>query len=407
MNVEGKLRLREVNADDFGAMRSKFVVVKNIIDELHGTSQMAMSRSQINHLMERYYHLGEVEDAYEIFGGYTNRSFGVIVRDEEGNLKDYFIRKYKVDATASDIEIEHRLVEHAYDNGMGDNISNVIRTVDGKSYVQLEEEKEGQRIRRYFAVYTYLDGNDDYDWINTNMTPGEDREFSAMLARFHNSVYGFDPGQKAEPKIMDMMNSLPEYFVNCNKIPGLDPNDRFDMLFRDIREEVIQDCKRVKEGISPVTLAEMPMCVCHCDYHPGNVKWFHGRCVGCFDFDWSKLDYRLFDVCYAMMYTCSSWEAQTDGTLWLDRCGYFLDGYTKFIKEEGTGLPGFTDAEKEAFPMMFMASCIYLVNWCTCYYSDFEGLNEFEYFYYLAHTLKLLHYVDEHADDLKELISKF
>ena len=34
MNFEGKLRLREGNADDFGAMRSKFVVVKNIIDDL-------------------------------------------------------------------------------------------------------------------------------------------------------------------------------------------------------------------------------------------------------------------------------------------------------------------------------------------------------------------------------------
>ena len=73
MNIEGKLRLREVNADDFGAMRSKFVVVKNIIDELHDTSQMAMCRSQLNHLMDHYYHLGEIVDAYEIFGGYTNR----------------------------------------------------------------------------------------------------------------------------------------------------------------------------------------------------------------------------------------------------------------------------------------------------------------------------------------------
>ncbi len=406
MNIEGKLRLREVNADDFGAMRSKFVVVKNIIDELHDTSQMAMSRSQLNHLMDHYYHLGEIVDAYEIFGGYTNRAFGVIIRDQEGNLKDYFVRKFNKNATAADITVEHKLVEHAAANGMGSDISNVIRTVDGDSFVQLEEEKEGKRIRRYFAVYTFLEGDDDYDWINTKMTPGEDREFAKMLAKFHNSINGFNPGEKAEAKILDMMNELPSYLVECNKIPGIPETDRFDMLFREIREDMIQYCSKVLRHITPELQVGMPQCVCHCDAHPGNVKWDHGRCVGMFDFDWSKLDYRLFDVCYALMYTCASWDAQTDGTIWLDRCSYFLDGYTKFLREEGS-MTTFTDSEKKAFPYMMIASCLYLVNWCTCYYDDFEGLNEYEYFYYLAHTVKMIHFVDNSLEEFRHLIDQF
>ena len=287
-----------------------------------------------------------------------------------------------------------------------DEISTVIRTVDGKSYVQLEEEKEGKRIRRYFAVYTYLVGDDDYDWINTKMTPGEDREFAKMLAKFHDCVNGFNPGEKAEPKIMDMMDQLPSFFVECNKLPGLEPTDRFDMLFRDIREDMIQYCKKVKEKITPEMLAGMPMCVCHCDAHPGNVKWDHGKCVGIFDFDWAKLDYRLFDICYALMYACASWDAQTDGTLWLDRCGYFLDGYSKYLREHGT-LSTLTDSEKEAFPYMMLAACLYLVNWCTCYYEDFENLSEYEYFYYLAHTVKLIHYVDTHSEELRKLAQQF
>lgn len=405
MNFEGKLRLREVNADDFGAMRSKFVVLKNIIGEMYETSQMAMSRSQLNHLMAHYYHLGEIVDACEIFGGYTNRAFGVVVRDENGELHDYFVRKYKRDITAADIEVEHALVEYSAAHGM-DEISTVIRTIDGKSFVQLEEEKEGQRIHRYFALYTYLPGNDDYDWINTKLSPEEDRDFARIVAKFHNSVNGFNPGEKAEAKIMDMMDQLPSYFVECNKLPGISPTDRFDMLFRDIREDMIQYCLKVKEKITPQLLAEMPMCVCHCDAHPGNVKWDHGKCVGIFDFDWAKLDYRLFDVCYAIMYTCSSWEAHTDGTIWLDRAGFFLDGYTRFLKEEGT-MPSLTDAEKEAFPYMMLASCLYLVNWCTCYYADFENLNEFEYFYYLAHTVKMIRFVDTHSKQLRKLAAQF
>ncbi|MGI5874784.1 MAG: phosphotransferase [Bacillota bacterium] len=406
MNIEGKLRLKEVNADDFGAMRSKFVVVKNIIDELHGTSQMAMSRSQLNHLMDHYYHLGEIVDAYEIFGGYTNRAFGVIIRDKDGNLKDYFVRKYNKNTTAADIIVEHKLVDYSAAHGMGSAINNVIRTVDGQSFVQLEEEKEGKRIRRYFAVYTYLQGDDDYDWINTKLTPGEDRDFAKMLARFHNSINGFNPGEKAEPKIMDMMDQLPGYFVECNKLPGISPTDRFDMLFNDIREDMIQYCEKVKRHITAELQVGMPQCVCHCDVHPGNVKWDHGKCIGMFDFDWAKLDYRLFDICYALMYTCASWDAQTDGTIWLDRCGYFLDGYTKFLNEEGT-LTTLTDSEKKAFPYMMLAACLYLVNWCTCYYDDFEGLNEFEYFYYLAHTVKMIHFVDDHLEDFAALAQQF
>ncbi len=406
MNIEGKLRLKEVNADDFGAMRSKFVVVKNIIDELHGTSQMAMSRSQLNHLMDHYYHLGEIVDAYEIFGGYTNRAFGVIIRDKDGNLKDYFVRKYNKNTTAADITVEHKLVDYSAAHGMGSAINNVIRTVDGQSFVQLEEEKEGKRIRRYFAVYTYLQGDDDYDWINTKLTPGEDRDFAKMLARFHDSINGFNPGEKAEPKIMDMMDQLPGYFVECNKLPGISPTDRFDMLFNDIREDMIQYCEKVKRHITAELQVGMPQCVCHCDVHPGNVKWDHGKCIGMFDFDWAKLDYRLFDICYALMYTCASWDAQTDGTIWLDRCGYFLDGYTKFLNEEGT-LTTLTDSEKKAFPYMMLAACLYLVNWCTCYYDDFEGLNEFEYFYYLAHTVKMIHFVDDHLEDFAALAQQF
>lgn len=405
MNCEGKLRLRKVNADDFGAMRSKFVVVKNIVDELYGTSEMAMSRSQLNHLVEHYYQLGTVIDAYEIFGGYTNRSFGIIVRDEKGDLHDYFVRKYKKDATAADIEVEHALIEYAAAHGM-DEISTVIRTRDGKSFVQLEEEKEGERIRRYFAIYTFLDGDDDYDWINTEMTPEEDREFARILAKFHDSVNGFDPGEKAEPKIMDMMKNLPTCFVECNKGMCVDSCDRFDMLWKESREDLIQHCDKVLKHITPELMVRMPMSVCHCDAHPGNVKWDHGKCVGIFDFDWAKLDLRLFDVCYALVYACSSWRAHSDGTLYFDRCRYFLDGYNDYLKEHGTLTP-LTEAEKEAFPYMMIAGGLYLANWCTCYYADYEVLSEYEYFYYLAHTVRLIHFFDKHIDDLKELISHY
>ena len=62
----------------------------------------------------------------------------------------------------------------------------------------------------------------------------------------------------------------------------------------------------------------------HCDYHPGNLKWVDEQGVGLFDFDWSKLDYRLFDVAQGIAYFCSSWEGPDDGDVRLDKAAIFV-----------------------------------------------------------------------------------
>ncbi len=401
MDVEGKLQLKDVDADDFGAMRSQFVVMKRIVDELYATSEMAMSRSQLNHLLDEYYDLGTVVDAYEIFGGYVNRSFGAIV-EKDGVKKDYFIRKYKRDATDADIKVEHNLIEYALAHGMKD-AAGVIRTKDGETFVKMIEEKEGEKVERSFAVYEYLDGEDKYDWINTNMTPEEDAEFARILAKFHNFTNGFDPGEKAEARILDLVKSLKNDFAACGEGLGIPDNNRFYGLWKEALPFMQEMCDKVIVGMTKELVAGMPECPCHCDIHPGNVKWKDGKCVGLYDFDWSKLDYRLFDVCFALVYSCSSWEAQTDGRLWFDRCGYYLEGYNQFLKEEGTLTP-LTPEEKKAFPYMMLAACLYLTNWATCYFPDWEDYNEYEYYFYLTHIVKLLHYIDNHHDDLLEVI---
>ncbi|MDO4542332.1 MAG: phosphotransferase, partial [Bacillota bacterium] len=357
MNVEGKLQLKEVNADDFGAMRSQFSAMKKTVDELYSTSEMAMSRGQLNHLMNDYYDLGKIVDAYEIFGGYVNRSFGVIM-EKDGVRTDYFVRKYKKAITRNDIEVEHSLLEYIISRGMKE-ASGVIRTKNGETFVELEEEKEGERVKRCFAVYDFLEGEDTYDWINTNMTPEEDEEFARLLAKFHNAANGFDPGEKEEPRILDFVDQFKDIFSNIYKDLGIPENNRFLRLWKGSLPYVKEMADKVRDNITPELLANMPEVPCHCDIHPGNVKWHEGKCVGLFDFDWSKLDYRLFDVCFALVYSCSSWEAQTDGRLWFDRFGYFLDGYNGYLKNEGSLTP-LTDEEKKAFPYMMLAAGLYL-----------------------------------------------
>lgn len=402
MNVEGKLHLKHVTADDFGKMRSSFVAIKKVVDELYGMAEMSMSRNQIKYLVQDVYKLGKLVDAYEIFGGYVNRSFGAIV-EKDGVHTDYFVRKYKKTVTDHDIEVEHSLVDYAIEKGI-DVAAGVIRQPDGKTYAKIEEEKEGKKVIRSFAIYDFLDGEDTYDWLNTSLKPEEDINFGELQAKFHNYTNGFDPGEKEEPKIYDFLEVLKTRFTTIFQGLGIPENDRYLKLWKESLDEIVHNCGVARQGLEQHDfLAKAPITPCHCDYHPGNVKWRDGKCVGLFDFDWSKLDHRLFDVCFGLVYTVSSWDPQNDGEIYFDRLKYYLQGYNHFLKEKGTLTP-FTPEECECFPAMMLAATIYLLNWSNDYLADWENLNEYEYFYYLAHILKVMRFILAHPEELKEAI---
>lgn len=404
MNTEFMLHLKKFSAEDFGKMRSQFSQMKNVIDSLNEIAQISMLRTQLQYLLEQYYDLGDLVEAYEIFGGYINRSFGIIV-EKDGVQKEYFVRKYKKDIHDQDIIFEHKLITFVKANGMED-AAGVILAKDGKSFIRMAEEKDGETVSRAFAVYDYLEGEDKYNWIETNLTPEEDVSFARLLAQFHTAARNFDSGGlvKEEPKILDLLLELPVTFTKyaCQDIKGDIVHDSWKTSLQDI----IALCKMTRENLmKPELLDDMPYCYCHCDIHPGNVKWVGQEAVGMFDFDWSKYDLRLFDIAFALIYTCSSWKPQNDGCLLFDRCGYFLSGYNTYLKEKNGSVP-FTEAEKKAFPDMMVAGALYLLNWNSTYYDDIDECNTFEYFFYLSHTLKLLHYVHQHRQELSALMTR-
>jgi homoserine kinase type II len=129
--------------------------------------------------------------------------------------------------------------------------------------------------------------------------------------------------------------------------------------------------------------------------------------VGIFDFDWAKIDLRLFDVCFGMVYSCCAWEdlpdGSTDGDLRLHVCELFLKGYQAKLKELG-GLEPLNETELKYFPMMIEAANCYLINWClSAYYEDVENLNVYEYLAYLTHQVKMMHWIVVHKDDLAKI----
>lgn len=359
---------------------------------------------QIKGLVEDTYKLGTLDKVYEIFGGYVNRSFGVEMTDPQGQAIDYFVRKYRTTATDEDIKVEHSLVTYAIEKGM-DVAAGVIPLPSGKTFTKVEEEVDGETVVYPFAIYRYLYGDDTYDWLNTNMTPEEDYNLGKLQAKFHNFTNGFDPGEKAEPQIYEFLDVKKEHFIHCPDGLPIPERDRYIILYKSFLDEELGYCDKARKGLEDSgMIGKAPKTPCHCDYHPGNVKWQDGDCIGIFDFDWSKLDYRLFDICFGLVYTVSAWEAQQDGNLHMDRVKTYLQGYNDYLKNEGT-LTTITPEEVKAFPYMMLSACVYLFNWVTDYFNFWEDYNEYEWYYYLAHIMRISRFVDGHAKELEEIIN--
>ena len=163
--------------------------------------------------------------------------------------------------------------------------------------------------------------------------------------------------------------------------------------------------KHMRElAIAPEEYAALPKCPIHGDFHAGNVKFDGEATVGLYDFDWSKVDVRLFDVCLGVVYCCGSWRMESDGELRIGDCRAFLEGYKAALAEGG--FPSFTDAERRVFVRMLAAAHFYLVYWLTelWYYLDPDAINNYEAISYMDHFIRGLHWLRGHVDELQALI---
>lgn len=402
MDLTGKLKMQSLSRTDIETMCVQLSLAETQIKESFKRLADSVSYQQMRLLVEEKYQLGQLVDVYEIFGGYVNRSFGAIVK-KDGCTKDYFIRKYKRGVTEEDIRVEHGLIQHAVAHGM-DTLSYVYSAPDGDTYYCMDEFIDGQAVSRYFAVYQFLEGEDRYSWINTNMNREEDISYGELLASFHACTMGFDPGEKAEPPIISLMEIFRRQFPG--KVAQLPSSDRFRLLWEKRLEDVLENCRIAREYfLRPGVSENMPTCPCHCDFHPGNVKWIDNRCASVFDLDWSKLDKRLYDLSLAILYACSSWESADNGAMNFERVENILRGYDGYLQRK-EGIIRFTETECEAFPYMMLSAALYLVNWCSSYCSGYGELNEFEYFFYLSHCFSAMDRIVTEMDKYTEIMRR-
>ena len=350
-------------------------------------------REQIFEIVKKHYDIGQVEDVYEIFGGYINRSFGLVIQTDKGST-DYFLRKYKQGIAVDEVLFEHALINHCIARGLT-IAARVIANRQGSTYVKPSSS------RSLFAVYEYLKGEDKYTWDNPVLNDHEYVSAAKMFASFHSAAGDFDPKglQRMEAKILDL---LPKFSAGFQGFAQTAAGGKFHRYFQDKLKHILEAINNTR--FDETEIAGMPMIPIHCDYHPGNLKFENNQVVGIFDFDWSKVDLRLFDVCLALAYFCSSWEDEHDGEMLPEKCILFLITYQEQIRRMGDMEP-LNEIEIKNLPAMLAAANLYLINWIvTTYYRD-PDLNDSEYLAYLKHTVRLMQWIEHHEDDIVQMTS--
>jgi homoserine kinase type II len=346
------------------------------------------------------YDLGEVVGVDQIFGGFENLSFGVTTRDDAGEHR-YFVRKYKYGTVAREIRYEHALVSHIRDKGFT-LPARVYATRTGETLVTREELLGSERVERFFAIYEMLTGENKYTWTENRCTDAEYEDGARILARFHQAAYDFEPGDlyREQPPIMEYVASMPGTFKGyADGAKGT----KFDEYYLSRLPGILAAIDRGL-ALAP-ELEGLPRCPTFNDYHPGNLKWRDDHGVGLFDFDWTKLDYRLFDIAIGIVYFCTSWEDADDGELRLEKAEIFLNAYQDEASRSAAPGP-VTDDELAALPRMLAIAALYVVSWdIVAYYIDRDP-NDDEYLFFLEHNVAFVDFIEAHLDDLAAMAAR-
>ena len=356
---------------------------------------------RIQSILKEKYDLGRLVRIAEIFGGYCNKSYGVWILQEDG-LKKYLLRQYNPNLAESEIRFEHALLTHLKRKGF-DPTAGVISCRDGTTFIKTPTPVQPTGESVYWALFDFLEGEDKYQWTKTDLTPAEYISSSEMLAKLH--FYGRDfvkpeGADRVQPPIMEFLPTFKTTFAAYANQAGA---RRFDQLFKDNTDRifsVIDECLTANDRFQG-----MPVLPIHCDYHPGNLKFEKEKVVGIVDFDWSKIDYRLFDVALGLVYFASEWKGKAAGTLLPDKFELFLKSYNDTCRRLVYLEPLTLQEQKNLLPMLAAAN-LYVIHWDLADFYETPNPDDDEYYVFIDHNIRLMHWIEDQPAGIQTAIKK-
>lgn len=339
------------------------------------------------------YQLGELSRYIQDERGFVNVSYA-IESTRDGEKSKYFLRKYKAGIKENEILFEHSLIKHLLVKEFP-LVAGVLPTKEGKSYVR-RPEAGGNSEGIFYAIFDFLPGEDKYTWIAPTCNDEEITSAAQALAGFHNAVFGFHPeGKREEPEIVDLLPVIAENVSSC---PAKNQHTQFDAYLLENCELILEHLELVFATLKAPGYLDLPRLVVHCDYHPGNLKFQAGKVIGLFDFDWSKVDTRCFDVALALNYFFIAWR-ERDGQLQLDGCARFLKAYQEALREI-PGVGPMSQVELSYLPHMICASNLYVLNWTIEDYYHKE-VDPDEYLVFLEHGVNFIKWFEQEENQRK------
>jgi homoserine kinase type II len=354
--------------------------------------------SEIRDILENY-DIGELVTFTKNERGYVNTSYE-IETIRRGKRKRYFLRRYKIGVNQEELEFEHVLISHLLDRNFS-LAARVFETKEGSTYCRKYfDSSSNQPV--YYAIFDFLPGEDKYTCVDPKCSLVEIKNSAGVLADFHNAVQDLIPkGQRLEPKILDLLPQIREKVINSVQFSK---RTTFDQYLQANLSLILNSCKAAEQHFSDLHTSAWPQYVIHCDFHPGNLKFKSEQVVALFDFDWSKIDLRCFDVALAVYYFFTSWKGSEDGILRLDESRVFLDKYQSTMQNHFEGTP-LLQSEFQDLPMMINLSNLYVLNWAvTDFYA--KDVDPEEYLMWLRHCVNFTRWSDDsgYKQMQKELI---
>jgi homoserine kinase type II len=353
--------------------------------------------NNFHEILTNYYDIGQLVHIEQNHRGYINDTYEIksLKDKKEGH---YLLRRYKKGILEEKIKFEHALMHELIDQGF--NLSpHVIPTKSQTTFVKIFENNEDYFENCYISIFSRLPGKDKYTWDQPFCTDTELIDAAKVLALYHSAISEWEgtDGWTGQRNI-DSVVLMPDRWRHYAQIAGKSSFDQyfleqFDYIYRELNKIRIKN-----------TYNEMTHLAIHGDYHPGNLKFENEKVTGVFDFDWSKIDIRCFDVALSLLYFCTSWDEIDEGHLLVDRTESFLEAYQKVasdIKHIGT----LNTMELVHLPEMIHIGNLSVVDWILEGFYSYDCDSQ-EYKTYLRHSVQVMQWMEKHRDQLSKRILK-
>lgn len=352
--------------------------------------------SRLSALISSTYELGELRRLERLSRGYVNISYRV-----DAGGKTWLVRRYREGTQVQEIRFEHALIQHLLANGFW-RAAPVVGARGGESWVAYDEPEGGQS---FYAVFEWLEGDDRYSWVDPRCRPEVIQQAATVLAEYHLAVAGWVPpkGAAGAPQIVDGLSGILATLDRWQAAPGGEDFDQFLLdRFAWLRMAVVKRWQSIAacDHLSMVKLAV------HGDFHPGNLKFSGSQVSGLFDFDWSRIDLRVYDVGLALIYFCTSWIAESDQALLIADAALFLNSYQARLRSAGAPGP-LTTAEIDFLPQMLSASLMHILKW-TIDDNLTQSVDADQYTRFLKMAVKGILWVEDPSnwESLKAILAK-